>query len=82
MDLQDKEETRPLKFLEDIADELNENLRLEKLFTLSQETRRKSSGVRSTEVDLLGLNNNKFLGGFEGSAKDFRVARREKFREE
>jgi len=89
VDLQDKpddnfveKETHPLKILEDIADELNQNLRIEKVSTQSQEPRKPSIRVRSTEVGLLGVNNNKIVGGFEGSAKDFRVARREKYREE
>merc|ERR1740137_54225 len=78
----DTEDSNPLKIFEEISNELKENLLLEKHISLNQESRRSGGDGRGREGNVWGWNNNKQASGMEGSAKDFRLARREKFREE
>jgi len=77
-----EDSNNPLKIFEEISNELKENLLLEKHIALNQESRRGGSVVRGREGNVWGWNNNTQASGVEGSAKDFRLARREKFREE
>jgi len=78
----DTEGSNPLKIFEEISNELKENLLLEKHIALNQDVIKVVSDGRGREGSVWGRNNNKQLSGMEGSAKDFRLARREKFREE
>jgi len=69
----------PLQMFEEISRELKENLLLEKHIAVNKQHAR--NGSRGRDKNVCSWNAGKDVK-IEGSAKDFRLARREKFREE
>merc|ERR1719431_1096758 len=78
-DLEDDNYENPLQMFEEISRELKENLLLEKHIALNKQHARNVS--RGREKNVCSWNASQDVK-IEGSGKDFRLARREKFREE